>query len=119
MIRALAVTLCFVSAATAQDASRVITLGGSVTEIAVALGAEDRLIARDTTSTWPVCPKRSSTGSGSGREPPPSKIWVSAMSPMVSGSGNAWRSMRPESGVYLFLGRFFDGGIEGSGSWGV
>ena len=53
MIRALAVTLCFVSAATAQDASRVITLGGSVTEIAVALGAEDRLIARDTTSTWP------------------------------------------------------------------
>ncbi|MBL9075056.1 ABC transporter substrate-binding protein [Tabrizicola sp.] len=53
MIRALAVTLCFVSAATAQDASRVITLGGSVTEIAVALGAEDRLIARDTTSTGP------------------------------------------------------------------
>lgn len=53
MIRALALVLCLVSAATAQDASRVITLGGSVTEIAVALGAEDRIIARDTTSSWP------------------------------------------------------------------
>lgn len=53
MIRALAVTLCLASAATAQDAGRVITLGGSVTEIAVALGAQDRIIARDTTSSWP------------------------------------------------------------------
>ena len=31
----------------AQDGQRVISLGGSVTEIAVALGAQDRLIARD------------------------------------------------------------------------
>jgi len=37
----------------AQDAQRVISLGGSVTEIAVALGAQDRLIARDTTSNYP------------------------------------------------------------------
>ncbi|GAB1362324.1 hemin ABC transporter substrate-binding protein [Rhodobacter sp.] len=40
--------------AAAQDAQRVISLGGSVTEIAVALGAEDRLIARDTTSNYPA-----------------------------------------------------------------
>ncbi|MFN3280430.1 MAG: hemin ABC transporter substrate-binding protein [Tabrizicola sp.] len=32
---------------------RIITLGGSVTEIAVALGAGDRLVARDTTSNHP------------------------------------------------------------------
>lgn len=50
---ALALALGLASAATAQDAAKVITLGGSVTEIAVALGAEDRIIARDTTSTWP------------------------------------------------------------------
>lgn len=37
----------------AQDGQRVISLGGSVTEIAVALGAQDRLIARDTTSNYP------------------------------------------------------------------
>ncbi|MCU0828903.1 MAG: ABC transporter substrate-binding protein [Tabrizicola sp.] len=39
--------------ALAADQERIITLGGSVTEIAVALGAEDRLVARDTTSTYP------------------------------------------------------------------
>ena len=39
--------------ASAEGADRVITLGGSVTEIAVALGAEDRLVARDTTSNYP------------------------------------------------------------------
>jgi heme transport system substrate-binding protein len=33
---------------------RVVTLGGSVTEIAYALGQEDRLIARDTTSIYPA-----------------------------------------------------------------
>jgi len=53
MTRALALALCLASPALAQDADRVITLGGSVTEIAVALGAEDRIIARDTTSSWP------------------------------------------------------------------
>lgn len=40
--------------AMADPAQRVLTLGGSVTEIAVALGAQDRLIARDTTSTFPA-----------------------------------------------------------------
>jgi iron complex transport system substrate-binding protein len=40
--------------ALAQDLlQRVITLGGSVTEIAVALGAGDRLVAHDTTSNFP------------------------------------------------------------------
>lgn len=40
--------------ALAQEPQRVITLGGSVTEIAVALGAEPRLVARDSTSTYPA-----------------------------------------------------------------
>ncbi len=53
MIRAAFLALCLASAASAEDAARVITLGGSVTEIAVALGARDRIIARDTTSNWP------------------------------------------------------------------
>jgi iron complex transport system substrate-binding protein len=53
MIRAATFVLCLASAAAADEAGTVITLGGSVTEIAVALGAEDRIIARDTTSTWP------------------------------------------------------------------
>ncbi len=39
--------------ALAGSGDRVITLGGSVTEIAVALGAEARLVARDTTSNHP------------------------------------------------------------------
>lgn len=39
--------------AQAVEAPRVVTLGGAVTEIAVALGAEDLLIARDSTSTYP------------------------------------------------------------------
>ncbi|MFN3575425.1 MAG: hemin ABC transporter substrate-binding protein [Tabrizicola sp.] len=38
----------------AGDGQRVVTLGGSVTEIAVALGAGDRLVARDSTSNWPA-----------------------------------------------------------------
>ncbi len=37
-----------------QTGGRIVSLGGSVTEIVVALGASDRLIARDTTSTWPA-----------------------------------------------------------------
>lgn len=40
--------------AVAEDLSRVISLGGSVTEIAVALGAEGALVARDTTSSYPA-----------------------------------------------------------------
>jgi iron complex transport system substrate-binding protein len=49
----LALALAFCTPALADPAERVLTLGGSVTEIAVALGAEDRLIGRDTTSTFP------------------------------------------------------------------
>lgn len=41
------------ASAFAQAPQRIITLGGSVTEIAVALGAEARLVARDTTSNFP------------------------------------------------------------------
>ena len=39
--------------AQAVDAPRLLTLGGSVTEIVVALGAGDLLVARDSTSTYP------------------------------------------------------------------
>ncbi len=35
------------------EPARVISLGGAVTEIVAALGAEDRLVARDTTSQYP------------------------------------------------------------------
>lgn len=35
------------------DASRIVAIGGSVTEIIYALGEEERLIARDTTSVFP------------------------------------------------------------------
>jgi len=45
--------LALVPAIAQEKAARVITLGGSVTEIAVELGAGDRLVARDTTSNYP------------------------------------------------------------------
>jgi iron complex transport system substrate-binding protein len=53
MTRLLALFALLATPAMADPAQRVLTLGGSVTEIAVALGAQDRLIARDTTSTYP------------------------------------------------------------------
>lgn len=58
MIRAFGLSLTIASLgiavpSPAQEASRVITLGGSVTEIAVALGAGNRIVARDTTSNFP------------------------------------------------------------------
>lgn len=37
----------------ADTPQRVVALGGAVTEIVAALGAADRLVGRDTTSTWP------------------------------------------------------------------
>ncbi len=49
---ALALGLC-ATPVFADPAARIVSLGGSVTEIVVALGAEDRLIGRDSTSTWP------------------------------------------------------------------
>lgn len=55
MIRALTLISALTLAAPvlADPAQRVVSLGGSVTEIAVALGAEARLIARDSTSNFP------------------------------------------------------------------
>lgn len=35
------------------DATRIVTIGGALTEIVFALGEQDRLIARDTTSVYP------------------------------------------------------------------
>ncbi|MEM7691523.1 MAG: ABC transporter substrate-binding protein [Pseudomonadota bacterium] len=43
----------FCTVATAQEAQRVLAIGGAVTEIIYALGEQDRLIARDSTSTYP------------------------------------------------------------------
>jgi len=57
MIR-LALAFCALPfAAMAQpwpDASRIVSIGGPVTELIFALGAGDRVIARDTTSTFPA-----------------------------------------------------------------
>ncbi|MBO9452061.1 ABC transporter substrate-binding protein [Tropicibacter sp. R16_0] len=57
-MRKLLTTAAFVLAATtvaAEDqASRIISIGGAVTEIVYALGQEDRLVGRDRTSTYPV-----------------------------------------------------------------
>lgn len=52
MIRAVTLALATLAALPAQ-ADRVLSVGGSVTEIVYALGAADRLVARDTTSTFP------------------------------------------------------------------
>lgn len=53
MIRAGLLALLLPGVALADPAQRVVSLGGSVTEIVVALGAQDRLIGRDTTSNHP------------------------------------------------------------------
>ncbi|TCP44148.1 heme/hemin ABC transporter substrate-binding protein [Rhodovulum marinum] len=52
MIRPLFAALAL-AALPAQAADRVVSVGGSITEIVVALGQGDRLVARDTTSTYP------------------------------------------------------------------
>ncbi|MBB2794908.1 UNVERIFIED_ORG: iron complex transport system substrate-binding protein [Rhizobium pisi] len=50
--------IAFVRAAHAEDkkldTSRLVSVGGDITEIVYALGEESRLIARDTTSTYPA-----------------------------------------------------------------
>lgn len=51
MIRAGLMLMLLAAPAMAQD--RVLAIGGSVTEIAFALGQGDRLVARDSTSTYP------------------------------------------------------------------
>ena len=48
-----------ISSASAEDkASRIVSIGGSITEIVYALGEEDRLIARDQTSIYPDAAKK-------------------------------------------------------------
>lgn len=49
----LAASIVLITPAVAENPKRIVTLGGSVTEIAVALGAGDALVARDSTSTYP------------------------------------------------------------------
>jgi len=51
MIR-LALALLLATPAAAEP-SRILALGGSVTEIVYLLGQQDRLVARDSTSTFP------------------------------------------------------------------
>ncbi|MBK5925986.1 heme/hemin ABC transporter substrate-binding protein [Rhodobaculum claviforme] len=51
MIRAALVLALLATPAAAAE--RVVSLGGAITEIVVALGQGDRLVARDATSTWP------------------------------------------------------------------
>ena len=51
---ALALSVALITPAVAEDAKRVVTLGGSVTEIAVAVGAEAVVVARDSTSNYPA-----------------------------------------------------------------
>jgi iron complex transport system substrate-binding protein len=53
--RILASALAFTALSTTAFADeRVLSIGGSITEIVYALGEEDRLIARDTTSSFPA-----------------------------------------------------------------
>ena len=55
-LRGLLFALCCalgLGAGSASAAERVVSLGGAVTEIIHALGQGQRLVARDTTSTWP------------------------------------------------------------------
>jgi iron complex transport system substrate-binding protein len=53
-MRALALIALLLGAGPAQaEPERIVALGGAVTEIVVALGAQDRLVGRDTTSTYP------------------------------------------------------------------
>lgn len=50
---AIAAAAAPLSAQENYDTSRVVTIGGSLTEIIYALGEEERLVARDTTSVYP------------------------------------------------------------------
>jgi iron complex transport system substrate-binding protein len=57
MIRKFFLTTALVVAplmALAEDTDKVLSIGGSVTEIVYALGQQDRLIARDSTSSFPA-----------------------------------------------------------------
>lgn len=54
MIRALIAAAFLATPVFAETPQRVVSLGGAVTEIVVALGAGDLLVGRDTTSTYPA-----------------------------------------------------------------
>lgn len=45
--------LCALPLVTVAAPERIVALGGDVTEIVYALGAESSLVARDSTSQWP------------------------------------------------------------------
>jgi iron complex transport system substrate-binding protein len=50
---ALAILALTATTANAADTSRIVSIGGAVTEILYALGAEEKIVAVDTTSTYP------------------------------------------------------------------
>ncbi|SER87631.1 iron complex transport system substrate-binding protein [Tranquillimonas rosea] len=52
-LAALALALAAAPLAAQERPDRIVSIGGAVTEIVYALGEEDRLVARDTTSTYP------------------------------------------------------------------
>lgn len=54
MKRSALLLACLASPTLADPADRIVALGGTVAEIVVALGAGDRLVARDTTATYPA-----------------------------------------------------------------
>lgn len=55
MIRyVLALVICVAGPVRAEDGQRIVSIGGAVTEIVYALGQQDRLVARDTTSNHPA-----------------------------------------------------------------
>lgn len=58
----LSVPLMVVFSMNAVAADRIVSVGGDVTEIVYALGAGDRLVARDTTSTLPAAQKLPDVG---------------------------------------------------------
>lgn len=52
-LRGLAFAALLATPSVAAEPQRILSIGGAVTEIVYALGQQDRLIGRDTTSTWP------------------------------------------------------------------
>lgn len=52
-MKRLAVLALLIASPALAEPARVVSLGGAVTEIVVALGAQELLVGRDTTSTWP------------------------------------------------------------------
>ncbi|WP_145108877.1 heme/hemin ABC transporter substrate-binding protein [Cereibacter sediminicola] len=53
MIRLIGVLALALASPAAAEPQRILSIGGAVTEIVYALGQQDRLVGRDTTSSWP------------------------------------------------------------------